>query len=198
MKKIVLAVLAAGASRRFGDNDKLLAHWRGRPLLSHTLDVFRNASFSRRLVVLRPNAPAAAGLCREAGFDVLENGAANTGVASSIALAAEHCGDAEGLMIALGDMPLIRPDTVNAVIAAFDCARPNAIVAPTYDNRRGHPVLFSTAHAAALSALTGDRGAGRLIDDQTDAFLRIPVNDPEILTDFDRPDDFTARDSTGP
>lgn len=196
MKTIALAVLAAGASQRFGDADKLLAMWRGRPLLSHTLDIFTNAPFVRRVAILRPDANAAEDLCRKAGFAVLENAAAYTGIASSIALAAENCGDVDGLMIALGDMALIRPGAVNAVIAAFEGAPENAIVAPVFENRRGHPVLFAKAHIPALTALKGDRGAGALIDQQADAFVAAPVNDSGIFTDFDRPEDFTASGPT--
>lgn len=196
MKKIVLAILAAGASRRFGDDDKLLAVWRGRPLLSHTLDVFRDAPFARRLAVLRPNEHAASNLCHEADFEVLENGAADTGIASSIALAADAYRNADGLMIALGDMPLIRPDTVKTVIAAFQNAAQNAIAAPVLEDRRGHPVLFSTSHVAALSGLKGDRGAGAIIDNHIDAFVGVPVSDTGIFTDFDNPSDFFTSGST--
>lgn len=190
MKKIALAVLAAGASRRFGDDDKLLAAWHGRPLLSQTLAIFQSIQFERKLAIVRDRASAIGGVCGDAGFDVLENKSADSGLASSIGLAATACASADGLMIALGDMPAISPNTIDAIISAFDNAAGDAITAPTIQNRRGHPVIFSTVHVPALSSLKGDRGASAVIENHLSVFVSVPVDDAGIFADFDRPDDF--------
>lgn len=198
MKKVSLAVLAAGASRRFGNDDKLLAAWRGRPLLSQTLAIFQPFKFERKVAIVRSGANTPSALCREAGFDVLENASAESGIASSIALAARECGNTDGVMIALGDMPAISRETIGAIVSAFENAATNAITAPTIKNRRGHPVIFSTAHVAALSSLKGDRGASALIDNHMDAFVSVPVEDAGIFADFDTPDDFDDTASSEP
>ncbi len=191
MKRISLVVLAAGASRRFGNDDKLLAPWRGRPLLAGALDAFQSAPVSQRLAIVRRGTSPIAAICRDFGFDVLKNNAADDGMASSIALAANHCrDDADGLMIALGDMPLIEKTTIAALLAICETAAPNAIIAPTYKTRRGHPVVFSTVYLPELSALKGDRGASAVIGKHETCFTAAPVDDEGVVVDFDDPADF--------
>ncbi len=190
MKKIVLAILAAGASQRFGSDDKLMALWRGKPLLAQTLATYHPIPLTERFAIVRKSASPVAELCRASGYQILENNDADSGIASSIVLAANDCCDADGLMIALGDMPSIKRGTVNALITAFESAAPNSIVAPTSKNRRGHPVIFSTDYLPELKALHGDHGAGEVIEEYNKNFVAVPVDDAGIFIDFDRPDDF--------
>ena len=68
--------------------------------------------------------------------------------------------DADGWLIALADMPFVRPETIRAVLAAL--AKGAAIAAPSYRGERGHPVGFARAFYEELSTLKGDAGAREL------------------------------------
>ncbi len=192
MKKVALAILAAGASRRFGSEDKLLALWRGRPLLAHALGAFRSAPVARRFAVVQDRASAAAEICREFGFEPLENRSAVDGIAGSIAVAARHSDGFDGLMIALGDMPLIKERTIASLLVAYDDAASDPIVAPTHDGRHGHPVTFSGCYFPELAALTGDRGAGSVIEEHKERLVTVPVDDEGVTIDFDHPESFSG------
>ena len=194
MKRLALAVLAAGASQRFGDRDKLLTHCRGKPLIAHALETFSTAAFARRIVVLPEGEDTQlADLCQQHGFETLENTNAESGIASSIARATEACYDCDGLMIALADMPQIEKTTIAALSSAFQGSGDDAIIAPEFDNRRGHPVIFGKAHIPALAKLRGDQGAASVIKDHAGSYSGVSVNDDGVLIDFDTPADFQRR-----
>ncbi|MDY6849868.1 MAG: nucleotidyltransferase family protein [Thermodesulfobacteriota bacterium] len=91
------------------------------------------------------------------------------------------------ILIALADMPLIRPATIRALIRFYRQA-PCAVLIPTHFGRGGHPPLF------AQSVLRGLRPGETLRDlrnrHKADT-RRLPVDDPGILLDMDTPEDYT-------
>jgi molybdenum cofactor cytidylyltransferase len=89
-----------------------------------------------------------------------------------------------GVLVCLGDMPTVRPDTLDGLIAAFTAAV-TAIV-PTWQGTRGNPVLLGRALFPLIAALAGDQGARRLLGGP--GILELPVDDPGILQDFDSPE----------
>ena len=65
-----------------------------------------------------------------------------------------------------------------------------AIVAPVYERRRGHPVLFSSAFRDELLRIAPSSGARPVLTANPGAVLEIEVADPGIHTDIDTLDDF--------
>lgn len=112
-------------------------------------------------------------------------GGQDEGTGASIACAVRASAGAAGWIIALGDMPRIRPQTIAAVRRALQDGALTA--APYYRGQRGHPVGFGAACGAALAALAGDAGARSIL--QRHPPLRVDVDDPGILFDVDRPED---------
>ena len=190
MKTIALAVLAAGASRRFGEANKLMTQWDGRPLVAHTLQTFDSTAFAKRLVIVPENHHALAALCEKLGFDFVDNPFAANGIASSIVLAAEKCSSFDGLMIALADMPRIDKSTIALLASTFQSAPDDAIVAPELNGRRGHPVIFSKSHLPGIASLSGDVGAASVIRSHPNSYIGIDVDDEGVAIDFDTPADF--------
>jgi molybdenum cofactor cytidylyltransferase len=99
----------------------------------------------------------------------------------------KSAGEAAGWIVALADMPYIRPDSIAKVAAAL--AAGAAIVAPAYQGRRGHPVGLDYAYRRQLEALRGDVGARALIEQNPDSVTLIDVDDPGVCRDIDTPDD---------
>ncbi|OWT76862.1 MULTISPECIES: NTP transferase domain-containing protein [unclassified Achromobacter] len=85
-----------------------------------------------------------------------------------------------GVLVALGDMPWIAPDTLRAVCAA-GLAHP--IVAPACEGRRGHPVAFAWHLLPELARLDGDTGARDLV--QRHGVHMLPCDDAGVLRDVD-------------
>lgn len=92
--------------------------------------------------------------------------------------------NADGWVVALADMPWVRPATIDAVAAAL--AAGADIVAPRYAGQRGHPVGFSRRHGIALAALRGDEGARAVVARHAATVQSIAIDDPGVLRDVDR------------
>jgi len=148
-------VLAAGSSRRFG-GAKLLAPFRGRPLLLHAIDRAREAGAGRIIVVAGARW---ARIARIVPGDVTLVRARRhrDGLSASLAagLAALRPIERE-LALFLGDMPLARLPRMR-LRAGFDAVRP--IVA----GKPGHPMLVRAAVARRVGA-KGDRGLAPMLD----------------------------------
>jgi molybdenum cofactor cytidylyltransferase len=97
------------------------------------------------------------------------------------------------VLVMLGDMPFVRPETL-AMLAARLAGGAGAVV-PVHRDRRGNPAGFARRHWPRLMALSGDRGASALLDPLR--AVEVPVSDPGILLDLDRPEDL-ARFSAAP
>jgi molybdenum cofactor cytidylyltransferase len=188
-------ILAAGAGRRFGGG-KLLAPWRGAPLVSGALKTALATPSDQVVVVTGTDAAAVEEACRAAAGPDAEIGrlrflhAADheEGMGASLrAGAASLAPGFKGVFVFLGDMPEIPPDIIAPLIAAVEAGAPAA--APQYKGRRGHPVLFSPDAAAGLAGARGDAGARDILKQLGDQVARIPSPSPGVLFDVDRPGD---------
>ena len=184
----VVIVIAAGASRRFGPDDKLLADLDGRPLIARALDAYAALPAARKIAVTRPDSKCP-DICAAAGFAIIENPRADDGMGTSIAAGVAAASDAAFALIGLADMPHINPQTPPALWQA--AGSENDIIVPLHEGRRGHPVLFGRAHFAALAALDGDSG-GRAVIAAAEPVTELPVDDPGIHQDIDTLQDLAA------
>ena len=187
MTDIAAIVLAAGSSRRFGDANKLLAIENGKPVLSHVLDRIAALSLAETIMVVRPGDAAVISLADENTTTIVENDRAADGMGTSIAAGVRRAGEVDGVIVVLGDMPHIKKSTYVKLLAAFREHREKTIVAPTYEGRRGHPVLFRHAHFGDLMQLDDDTGAKHILAANAAALLSMPTPDAGILADVDEP-----------
>lgn len=188
MSGIAGILLAAGASRRFGAN-KLLQPLAGGEAVGVAAARNLVAAVPAAVAVVRPGDRALADALAGAGLQIVENPVADTGLGTSLAAGVAATPDASGWIVALADMPWIRPDTIAALA---DALRDRAsLVAPTYDGRRGHPVGFAARWRAALLALTGDRGARDIVATHADVLTLLRTRDAGVLCDVDRASDLT-------
>jgi molybdenum cofactor cytidylyltransferase len=97
--------------------------------------------------------------------------------------------ETEWLVIALGDQPSLRPETVRHLL---DEARNGAetILVPSYGGRRGHPLLIHAAHREEIGTLSGEVGLRELLLRHPDAVRHVPVPDDTVLHDMDTPEDY--------
>ncbi len=179
-------LLAAGAARRFGSN-KLLHPLAGElPMALAALTNLR-AAIPHVIAVVRPGATDLENLLSAAGATVILCANADEGMGASLSTAVAASGDVAGWVIALADMPYIRPETIVKVAASL--AGGAAIAAPAYRGERGHPVGLSARFRAQLEALRGDEGARSVLDQNVRLIKLIEVDDPGVCRDIDTPDD---------
>ena len=188
-------VLAGGAGRRFGGG-KLLAPWRNGLLIEAALD----AAFAApvRLVILVTGAdsgvmPVALEHAMREGETArlkivhAEDHAAGLSASLRAGLAALPPA-AAGAYVFLGDMPSI-PAEVAAALARR-LSEGAIAAAPTFEGRRGHPVLFSASLFPALASMTGDEGGRSVLRDLAPPGLaEVPASSAGVLFDVDLRED---------
>ncbi|HEX7872568.1 MAG TPA: NTP transferase domain-containing protein [Sphingobium sp.] len=177
-----IAILAAGRASRFGGG-KLDAICAGKPLGRWVLDAVAAADAPPGLLIVGPQTPAFAQEAMLDGWTLITNAESERGLASSVALAAVHaeCLRADGLILLLGDMPLIAAETIHALL---NPETPDAPIAVRYPSGRpGVPARFPATMLAALAMLDGDRGAAALLQRRHD--LRLLEVGPDALLDVD-------------
>lgn len=185
--RVAAVILAAGQSSRMGSN-KLLADLGGQPMIRHTVAAMRQAADVTIVVTGRDKGLIEAAL---EGLPVtfLHNPDFAQGLSTSLrAGIAALTPDTDAAVIALGDMPLVPPDAVRKLIAAYSPAEHRSICVPVFKGERGNPVLWGRQHFEALIALTGDRGARVLIDQLTDEVVEVAMPDDAVLRDADTPE----------
>jgi molybdenum cofactor cytidylyltransferase len=94
-------------------------------------------------------------------------------------------GECTAALICLGDMPFVYPGTLDLLAEFYS---DQAALFPTWHGKRGNPVLLGRPLFAAIKNLTGDEGARSLLRAIPDRVAELPVDDPGILRDVDRPD----------
>lgn len=179
-------LLAAGASKRFGSDKLLYPLAGGTPVAATALANLRSA-VPHVIAVVRPGATMLENLLSEAGATVILCTNADEGMGVSLATAVGASGNVIGWVIALADMPYIRPLTI--VKIATSLAAGAAIVAPVYRGERGHPVGLSARFRPQLEALRGDAGARSVLKENAGLIKLIEVDDPGTCSDIDTPDD---------
>ena len=190
MSRVAAIVLAAGQSTRMEGGNKLLAEIGGVSVIEATLGAISASRIDGIVVVTGHDAEQVQSLIQETGVDVCFNEHYAQGLSTSISSGiAKMTGNFDGLLVCLGDMPLVRSQTIDRLIDAFEQAESRrAIVVPKHDGRRGNPVLWGYDHFEALAGLTGDRGARRLIAANPGDVVAVDVDDPGVVLDADTQD----------
>ncbi len=179
-------LLAAGSGSRFG-GDKLLATLPdGTPIAAAAASAL-HVAVPDSIAVVRQGDDRLVAILAGAGLRVIECPDAAQGMGVSLAWGIRHAADADGWVVALGDMPFVRPQSVALVAAAL--AAGATVAAPAYRGQRGHPVGFAAVHRAALTALSGDAGAREVLARAGSNIALIEVDDPGVLQDVDTPAD---------
>lgn len=175
-------VLAAGASTRMGRPKALLRHG-DRTFVRCAVDL---AAGCDPILVI-------SGAVDIAGADLgparrVHNEAWSKGQLSSLQRGLAELDRPAGLLVLTVDRPHVRPSTVAALLAAFDNF-PGGIWQPSHAGRRGHPIVYPAALLPALCALPVDASPRDLLAAHPQLRRDLPVDDPAILDNLDRPAD---------
>jgi CTP:molybdopterin cytidylyltransferase MocA len=180
---IMLALLAAGQSRRFGDQDKLTALLGDKMLGLHAAGTGADMPFVGKIVIGSPEHCCAA-QWSDLGYQIIANEDAALGQASSVRLAAAQAIEtgASALCIMLADMPFVTREHIDKLIAAF--AQSGDTVASARGEQAMPPAIFPYSIFQSLTALEGDSGAHGLLAD-----AHLVASDDPVLMDIDSAED---------
>jgi molybdenum cofactor cytidylyltransferase len=191
-RRLAAIILAAGRSTRMGGPNKLLAEIGGRPLVRIAAEEAL-ASRAQPVVVVTGHQhdeveAALDGLKVERVHNPNFAEGLSTSLKAGLAAVPE---DADGVVVCLGDMPQVRASLIDRLASAFDPERGALVVVPTFDGKRGNPVVWSRRFFHELATLDGDVGARHLIARYPEAVIEVPVADHAALVDVDTPDALT-------
>ncbi|TNF35919.1 MAG: nucleotidyltransferase family protein [Gammaproteobacteria bacterium] len=179
-------LLAAGQSTRFGKNKLLYPVIENTPMLL-VCAAKLVAVLPDSLVVINSSMKPVASQLEQMGLHVILNEQAEQGMGSSIACGVRASSHAPAWLIMLADMPYIKTDTIRLLANQFENGA--SIIAPVFDQQRGHPVGFGQDYKQELLALHADTGARDVIKNHADRLVQIAVDDPGVIQDIDQPAD---------
>lgn len=187
-------MLAAGRSDRMGERNKLLLSWGQKTVLEASLAPFCALPFGEIVVVTGYEHDRIAEMLAAYPVRLVRNDEYRQGLSASIRAGVAAATQPGAFLFGLGDMPMIRADSVRRVCEAFLTRTQPSIVRPVYDGRGGHPVLLSRDYdyEAELLQQEGDAGARAILQRHRDALFEVKVDDAGIVTDFDTTDDYAS------
>jgi nicotine blue oxidoreductase len=112
-----------------------------------------------------------------------------TGMGSSLAAGLRALqGGAKAAVIALADQPLVGPEAVRRLIAAYAAGATVAVAA--YDGKPRNPVLIAAVHwPRVIDLATGDAGARPFLRAHPDLVTPVECGDTGSPDDIDTPED---------
>ncbi len=183
MKQSTVGILlAAGQSTRFGGNKLLYPLSDDIPMVLQSARKLNSVMSTAVAVVDDLNSEVSKLLIRE-GMQVIENPHASAGMGTSIACGVASMAAAQGWVIVLADMPYIPESIIRSIVTGL--GQGADIIAPVYQQQRGHPVGFSARHMRALTLLHDDRGAQGIIQLNSHSVELIKTTDRGVIDDID-------------
>ena len=189
---IALILLAAGGSTRLGLPKQLLT-FQGHTLLRRAAEAALATLCRPVIVVLGAGAEPLQTELAGLAVDVAENPGWEAGMGTSVRLGIEtllgqenagRIPAVDGALLTLCDQPFVGPESLNALIAAFESGRrQDQIAAAMYHDTVGVPVLFGRAFFDDLRALPDEAGAKPILRRQAASVLAVSM--PEAATDID-------------
>ena len=188
-KRIAAVVLAAGRSTRMRGPNKLLAEIARRPLVRIVAEEALASRADPVIVVAGHQRAEVEKALAGLRVRIVHNPDFAEGLGTSLrAGIAAVPADSDAAIVCLGDMPRVDAALMNRLIAAFDPDRGALVVVPTFEGKRGNPVLWSRRFFPDLMAIEGDVGARHLIGRYSEAVAEVTVEGKAALIDVDTPE----------
>jgi molybdenum cofactor cytidylyltransferase len=184
-------LLAAGQSKRMGELKQLMPFGQS-TIVGQAVDNLLNSAVDEVIVVVGYMAEDVTKAIDAKPVKLVINPDYEHGMSTSIiaGLKSVHS-KTQGVVLALGDQPLVNSQTINRLIEEF-YNHDKGIAVPTYQGRRGHPIIFAITYKEQLLRLSGDVGGRQIIEDHPEDVLEVAVDSESIIADFDTTDDYQA------
>ena len=189
-------LLGAGESKRMGF-DKLSLPWGKKTVFERCLETLLRSKVQELVIVLGLRNKGVGNLLRGKNIKVVSNPHAEAGMSTSIrrGLQAIHP-RSDGILIALGDQPFLKTRTINLLIRNFAQGK-GGIIVPSFQGRRGHPVIFHKRYRKELLNLKGDVGGKSLLERYPRDVIIVPVKSEGVVKDINTWQDYKKSSRRG-
>jgi molybdenum cofactor cytidylyltransferase len=190
--KVAAVVLAAGQSRRMGHINKLLELVDEVPLIRRVVETVFASQAAPVVVVTGYEAEEVKAALSALDVIFVHNPNYADGLSTSLktGLAAVPR-DCAAAVVCLGDMPMIAPKHIDALIERCDPEAGRAVGVPVHLGKRGNPVLWARRFFEAMTDVSGDVGARHLIGAHAELVYEVEFEDTAVLTDLDTPEEWS-------
>jgi molybdenum cofactor cytidylyltransferase len=188
---IAAIILAAGESKRMGQPKQLLP-FRGSSILGQVMESLLQSQVAETIVVLGYQAEKIMPQIAREAVKIVVNPDFEQGMSSSIRCGLGHISEAaDGVMIVLGDQPLIEKETIDLLMGKNRQSK-RGIILPVYKGIKGHPVIFKMKYKDELMRLTGDIGGKEIIERHPSDVLEVEVDSESVVVSIDAESDYQS------
>ena len=186
---ICAVVLAAGLSRRMGVQ-KLLLPFAGKTVIAHVVDQILAGAVDETYVVIGHEGERVRRELSDSRVSIVQNPDYESGMLSSV-----RCGlsslppECRTVLVALGDQPSVTSTLLDRMVRSFEQTEKKILV-PTYDGRRGHPLLLANEYRDEIMTQYDDVGLRGLLHAHPDDVFELSVPTSAVLCDIDYPQDY--------
>lgn len=190
---VSVVVLAAGASRRMGPENKLLSKIGGPPLVRLAVQAAVDSAANEVIVVTGHEAETIRAALTGLEVRFVHNPDYDNGLSTSLGAGIEAVGaDHSAAVVVLADMPRVTTGIIDALIESFHAEGGTAICRPVSGGKPGNPVLWPRAFFPEINKIQGDTGARALLKIYSDKVLGVDVGGDGIFIDIDTPEDLNS------
>ena len=187
-------LLAAGESKRMGEQDKLFLKYKGNWIVNHVMQNLWASNQSELVIVMNNNDNGLLNGERSEEIQVVINPDYKKGMTTSIQAGVKAASDkASGYMICLADQPLMKKEDYNEIMERFELLvkhDPKTIIVPFYLGVKGNPVIFSSAYRDDILTHQEMEGCKDIIRSNKQHIYRLDMTNDHILKDVDTPEDY--------
>jgi CTP:molybdopterin cytidylyltransferase MocA len=193
---LAAAILAAGESRRMGQ-PKALLPYRGLTFVEHLLEVTRHTRVGVTRIVLGEGAKEIQSCLRVDAACIVVNQDWPKGPLSSVQAAIRSFPPTgtDGMILCPVDHPLVSADLVAQLIEKFDSSG-QLIVLPSFNGRRGHPVVFRASLYEELLGASAEVGARQVVWAHAKDVVEVPTEEEGVILNLNDPE--TLAKALGP
>lgn len=182
-------ILAAGQSERMGKPKPLLT-FKDQTFLEHIIEELKLSDIDKITVVLGANADNIQGNVDLSETNVVINSDYLEGQLSSLKKALKNLPEnTQAILLVLVDHPFFTKELINEIVKVFHKTN-NPIIVPVFNNKRGHPTLFSKAVFAQLLDAPKDQGARYVLHSNKEKIFELTTAQSGILIGIDTPDEY--------
>ena len=190
--KITNIILAAGQSKRMLKDNKLLIKINKQSMIDKMVSTSLNSSADSTVVVLGYQSDIIQEIIQNKEIITIVNKDYKKGLSSSL-----QCGisalpdDCDAAIIILADMPNIESKIINSLINNFNPQKNKSIIIPTFNGKKGNPILLDRKYFPDIISVKGDKGAKDIIVNNKNSILEIPQKNSSVLNDIDTKEDLS-------
>ncbi|MCP1199435.1 NTP transferase domain-containing protein [Notoacmeibacter sp. MSK16QG-6] len=184
-------VLAAGASKRMGERNKLLASFDGETSVHRVAREALRSVVDGVIVVTGHDVEKIGDTLADLSVAFRHNPDFAEGMAGSLRAGLESVPSGHGAVILLGDMPHVTADHIDRIIQEFQKHGGRAVTRGSSRGKAGNPVILPAGIVSEAMHLTGDTGARHLIEASGAPTVLVEIGNAALI-DIDTPEALAA------